>query len=305
VGSQVGNGTDTALACVVLSLGNEPGVAAAVRSLWEQEPRPEIVVVNSGGGDPGPALRAAGLDVPVVNRPERLYPGAARNVGIAATRGPYVAFLAADCRATAGWVAARLHAHRAGAAAVASVIAQPPNGSRSAAGVHLLLYAGRMPDTPAAERQLYGVSYDRRLFERFGCFREELQGTEDREFNRRLEEEPAIRWSSEVVTVHAHPERPLAALQYLYGRGQRELWGRNGAGEEGRVVRDLLVQTASRVPRALRAMGRGGAGERRARRRGWPLLIPGTAAYAAGVLHASRASERPLPLVRDDAKMAR
>jgi glycosyltransferase involved in cell wall biosynthesis len=302
VGTPAVNGSGGTLACVVLSLANEPGVVAAVRSLVGQEPRPEVVVVNSGGGDPRPGLAEAGLDVPVVNRRERLYPGAARNLGIAATAGRYVAFLAADCRATPGWVAARLRAHRAGAAAVASAIADPVGASRSASAVQLLLYAGRMTDTPAHERQLYGVSYDRSLFDRLGLFREDLQGTEDREFNLRLVDAPRIAWSSEVVTVHEHPERPLAALRYLYGRGQRELWGRLAANEQGRVVRDLLAQTLARMPRALRAMERDA---RSARRRGWPLLIPGTAAYAAGVLHASRASERPLPLVRDDAKMAR
>jgi hypothetical protein len=38
--------------------------------------------------------------------------GSARNIGIKATRAPYVAFLASDCRATQGWARKRLAAHR-------------------------------------------------------------------------------------------------------------------------------------------------------------------------------------------------
>src|SRR5262249_39445175 len=85
------------LACVVLSLENEPGLVDAVRSILAQRPTPEVVVVNSGGGDPASTLRAAGIDVPVIDVRRRLLPGAVRNLGIGATSAPVVAFLAADC----------------------------------------------------------------------------------------------------------------------------------------------------------------------------------------------------------------
>src|SRR5438270_13637868 len=90
------------LACVVLSLGNQPELPDAVRSLTGQQPRAEIVVVNSGGGDPRRALLAAGLDVPVISFAQRLFAGGARNVGIRATSARFVAFLAADCIAAPG-----------------------------------------------------------------------------------------------------------------------------------------------------------------------------------------------------------
>ena len=76
------------LACGVLSLGAEPGLEAAVRSLLDQVPRPEIVVVNSGGGDPEARLRSSGLDVQVVDVDRRLLPGGARNLAIDHTTAP-------------------------------------------------------------------------------------------------------------------------------------------------------------------------------------------------------------------------
>src|SRR5947209_15338845 len=107
------------LACVVLSFRDQRSLPDAVRSLVAQAPGAELVVVNSGGGDPRGSLKRAGIDAPVISRRERLFVGAARNVGIEATSAPFVSFLAADCVAGDGWVDARLQAHHAGAPAVA------------------------------------------------------------------------------------------------------------------------------------------------------------------------------------------
>jgi len=93
------------LACVVMSFRGREDVVRAVTSLVRQDVRAEILVVNSGGGSPAERLRDAGLAVPVLDVPEPLTPGAARNAGIAATRAPFVAFLAADCWAAPGWIA--------------------------------------------------------------------------------------------------------------------------------------------------------------------------------------------------------
>ena len=82
---------------VVLVVGASELAVDAVRSLLTQDPPVEILVVNSGGGGMAARLAAHGLDVPVIEREERLFVGGARNIGIEATRAPYVAFLASDC----------------------------------------------------------------------------------------------------------------------------------------------------------------------------------------------------------------
>jgi hypothetical protein len=94
----------------------------AVRSLVHQQAPGDVIVVNSGGGDARALLNAAGLSVTVVERQERLYPGGARNLGLAASTHRFVAFLASDCLAQPGWIAARLNAHQAGHRAVASAL---------------------------------------------------------------------------------------------------------------------------------------------------------------------------------------
>ena len=217
------------LACIVMSLGNEPGLADAVRSLVTQEPPAEIVVVNSGGGDPAPSLRAAGLDVPVVNHGERLLPGAARNAGIDATRAQYVAFLAGDCVAEPGWVAGRLHRHDAGAEVVASAVVNLYPESAAAAAASLLMHHRRAPTGRPRRQDLYGCSYDRALFDRVGRFRGDLRAAEDTEFNRRLPAEVEIVWAPDVRCAVRYPVGVAAMLRDQWRRGRVMARGRADA----------------------------------------------------------------------------
>jgi glycosyltransferase involved in cell wall biosynthesis len=279
------------LACVVLSLGSPPELLDAVRSLLTQSEPVEVVVVSSAGGGAAAGLAAAGLDdVPVIERRERLLPGAARNLGIDATRAPFVAFLAADCRAEPGWTAARIRAHYAGAAAVASAVTNPYRYSLSAWASYVALFSRRMPGVPPAEALLYGASYDRALFSRYGRFREDLRGGEDTDFHQRMAGEVTIAWEPAVRTAHRHPRHPIALLADQYRRGARSAtaWTRLN----GYRPREVAASALRRVPEGIgRAWRSAGPGERP-----WiaaaSLLLPAAAvAYAAGALRAARSPQ--------------
>lgn len=178
---------------------------------------PGWIVVNSGGGGIAELLGRHGVDVPVIEREERLYAGAARNIGIRATRAPYIAFLASDCRATAGWARERIASHHAGAAAVSTAVVNGnPNNSFAWAG-HLALWSRRLPNTRMG--LLYGASYDRRLFDALGYFREDLRAGEDSEFNRRLPTPP--KWRGTIHTLHLNPTRFLPLIADQFQRGAR------------------------------------------------------------------------------------
>ncbi|MGE3528791.1 MAG: glycosyltransferase [Methyloceanibacter sp.] len=217
------------LAVVVIALGAPEEAVDAVRSLLAQQPKVEIVVVNSGGGGMVRLLTRHGIDVPVIEIEETLYAGAARNIGIKATRAPYVAFLASDCRATEGWAMERLAAHRTGAEAVGSAVANSHPHSPFAWAGHLALWSQRMPG--ARTGRPYGTSYDRRLFDLHGLFREDLRTGEDSEFNGRLPPGSEPKWKPRVHTVHLNPTRLKHLIADQFQRGaraakfQQECWG--------------------------------------------------------------------------------
>jgi glycosyltransferase involved in cell wall biosynthesis len=280
------------LAVVVMSLGNEPGVVDAVRSVLDQQEPAELVVVNSGGGDPSPRLSAADFDVPVVNRSERLLPGGARNLGIRSTRGRYVAFLAADCLAEPGWVSERLRRHAAGADAVATAITNPDPASAASTAYHLLLYHTRRPQAPPAGRKLFGLSYERDLFERFGLFPEDVRSGEDGLFNARIADVARVEWAPEVRTAHRHPRTAIALARDLFQRGRMA----TDAERAGRR-RDRLA-VARRAMRKVRFCLRSVWAEpddlsRRRLIAVAPLIVGAGAAQALGALVGGRRGEDP------------
>jgi glycosyltransferase involved in cell wall biosynthesis len=278
------------LACAVLSYQGEPFVVDAVRSVLGQGVPVEVVVINSGGGDPTGRLAAAGIDVPVHNFSERLYPGGVRNVGIDRTRAPYVSFLAADCLATPGWAAARLREHHAGAAAVASALTNAYPESLTAWASMLLLHSRRLAVTTPGQRLLYSLSYERGLFDRFGRFREDLRAGEDTEFNARFQEHVRTVLAAGALTAHRYPTEPHTMLRDAFRRGR--LQAQMQGAIEGRGPQNLRVAVRGplSVPRSLLIAARSPRGERSTLLRAMPLLIAGSLAYTAGALTASGTS---------------
>jgi glycosyltransferase involved in cell wall biosynthesis len=281
---------DTAqLAVVVLSVGAPLELTSAVASLRRQAPALELVVVNSGGGDATAVLAGQATDLRIITRQEVLLPGAARNLGIRATRAPFIAFLAADCLAADGWASARLERHLTGVPAVASALMPSRPRNLFAWASHLALFVRRLPDTPLAETLCYGASFARPLFDRYGLFREDLRIGEDTEFFARLPETLRPAWTAAVVTVHATPTTWRRMLRDQFERGQRTA-AANPAGYRLRSIALLaIVRLAKSATLSLRST-------RGARRwfsvASWPLLTCCDGAYAVGMAGERRRAAR-------------
>ena len=271
------------LAVVVLAVGDPPELSGAVRSLITQGEPLEIFVVNSGGGNAGRTLAASGLGTAAAEFGERLLPGAARNAGIDATTAPFVAFLAADCIAEPGWAAARLAAHRAGAAAVASAVTNAFPRNLAAWTSYVSLFPRRMPRVPEGRALRYGASYARALFDRFGRFREDLRAGEDTDFHDRLAGEVEIVWEPRVRTAHRHPTSFARLVSDQFQRGARmaSAWRAIGGAPPLTVAFDSIRRAPLGAALAWRAAE---PGQRRWIAAAAALLPVPTLAYAAGAL---------------------
>ncbi len=214
---------DPAIAVIVISVGAPPELSGAVQSVIELDTHCEIIVVNTGGGDVSrrlePFLHKRSLTV--IAHDSTLWVGAARNLGITASKAPYIAFLAADCRVSPGWLDKRLALHRQGHPLVASAVVGTQGWNPFAWASHFALYSNRLPDTPRHEVSLYGASYDRRLFDQYGLFRGDLRIGEDSEFFQRLPKHTKPFWAPDIITIHLSPTNPISMLTDQYRRGLR------------------------------------------------------------------------------------
>jgi hypothetical protein len=218
-----GNATDAQLTVVVLAYRAPRALRGAVRSIIAQDVAAEIVVVNSGGGRAAALLRAELPRIRLIDVEDRLFVGAARNVGIDASSAPIVAFLAADCLARPGWIRARLKAHAKGAHAVASSVVPHAEGSLVSLAAYLWLHHRRRPDAPDDPAAWHGYSYDRALFARFGYFPPGLRVTEDSVFNHRLAGQVPCAWARDVLTAHRYPRTLPGLILDMFRRGQQRV----------------------------------------------------------------------------------
>ena len=284
------------LCVVVMATDGDPRLIDAIRSLQTQDVPLEIVLVNSGGGEPQELLARHGIDVPVVDLPRRVHVGAARNLGIRATRAPCVAFLAADCRARAGWARKRLELHRAGHMAVASaMVNSAPQGLVSTA-YHLVLFMRRLPGLPEQHAIRFGASFRREIFECCGLFAEDMRSGEDSDFLTRLPKSATPTWCPGIQTEHDNGIGFLRALAEMFRRGRR--YAREAARVKGVTRWEILRHSAWDLRRVRWYAGTGlNEEELRIARRAMPFFRCLMLARMAGVLMATIPARQPAAAV--------
>lgn len=224
------------MSVVVISYRAQAGLAAAVTSLRAQEPPCEIVVVNSGGGAVE-SLLANHLDhIRLISTDQRLFVGAGRNIGIDASRGRIVGFLAGDCQALPGWVAGRMERHDLGAQYVSSPVVPEPGASQLALAATAAQRLNRNPLTPPARVSHYGRSLVRDSLSLAGYYPTGMRVSEDTAMNRRLDRLAACVWAPDVQTTHKEPSSLLSLFRDNFGRGVRMAADSPFRFQPGRVI---------------------------------------------------------------------
>jgi GT2 family glycosyltransferase len=279
------------LAVVVLAVGAPPELKAAVESLRRQSVPPEIIVVNSGGGDPHRVLSLNQPNLKIISVPERLWPGAARNLGIRSSHAQWVAFLASDHIADVDWVANRLAAHKKGHKAVACAVVNSHPRNLFAWASHLSILVRRLPKVPRKRALRFGASYARSLFDRYGQFREDLRIGEDTEFHERFNRDDRPAWVPTIRTIHNSPTTFRAMIHDQFKRGIRS--GLHWAQPvDQTLLRRVLRRFKSIAPLSFKSV-RGF--DRFFVVASWPLLLVCAFTYERGVTagHRQRVAEIP------------
>jgi glycosyltransferase involved in cell wall biosynthesis len=255
----------------------------------------EVIVVDSGDDGAADYVTSAYPEARVVRSKRRLYPAAARNLGVEAARGRFVAFLADDGVAEPAWLRRRLQRHREGYAAVGGAITNGTPWHPVGTACYFSEYSAQLPSERilGEQRIPHGLSYERAVVQRLGGFPEQFKTGEDTILNARLLEQGAsICLDPRIRQAHVNLTSLRAYLRHLYehGYGFGVAAGSYGpaptwmsqAGDAGAAVRILLRYPWFRWRTALRQIAQGRPGALPAYIVLTPLVWAGLMAAAIG-----------------------
>jgi glycosyltransferase involved in cell wall biosynthesis len=204
---------------VVIPIRDEAGtIERTLDDLAAQSRRPdEIVFVDAGSRDGTPAAIAAHplartVRVHVVHA-GAAYPGRARNLGVAASAGDWVAFTDAGVRLAPPWLDALVGAAAADAGADAIAGDWDLDVTSPFGRCLALLFAPTERSPAGAQRppSLVSMLLRRAAWDRVGPFREDLRSAEDRLFLARLSSNCRVTRAAGRYARWRPPETRLAA----------------------------------------------------------------------------------------------
>jgi glycosyltransferase involved in cell wall biosynthesis len=232
---------------IVIGFRAREDLGAAVRSLLAQEPRPEIVVINSGGGPAREKLADVMTEIRLIEVEDPLPVGAVRNIGIDASSAPLLAFLAGDCLARPDWIANRLLHHSGGALSVSTPVVSSEPASLRGQLMDGLKFPQRRPDRLPTNGSHFGRSYKRSVFKQAGYFSPVLNAGEDTEFNQRVNQLESPVWAADVITEHKEVPSLLALFRDLRRRARVDAAGRFGRGVDEDALAGRLAEFSGRA----------------------------------------------------------
>src|SRR2546423_1059827 len=138
----------------------------------------EVIVVDSSSDQTARIVESEFPSVRLIHLDQRTFAGAARNVGIRATRAPFCLMIDSDCIAESDLIERAIARHREGNyAAVGGSLANGTPESVSGSIGYLIEFKEFMPSTPMRLEKgipTANIMYRRQALERYGGFDENM-----------------------------------------------------------------------------------------------------------------------------------
>ena len=166
-----------ALSVIVVAWNSEATIRSCLSALARQtDPDFELIVVDSSTDGTCGIVESEAPQARLLHFATRLYPGAARNRGVAVARGDIIAFVDSDCIAEQTWIARLKEAHSTSDAAAIGGSVIPANPESVVGwGAYLCEFSAWVPAGTARlirDIPTCNISYKRVALERYGPFRE-------------------------------------------------------------------------------------------------------------------------------------
>lgn len=183
---------DPRISVIIPSYNSERTIRACLNAVINQSTSIpfDITVVDSSGDQTPQIIEQEFPSICLIQLKNRTLAGAARNLGIQATRAPLCLMIDSDCVAESDVIERFVARHRDGdyAAVSGSLSNGTPNSLSGWIG-YLIEFREFIPCAPMRlEKSMptASIAYQREIFERFGYFEEDLWPAEDLLFNWKL-----------------------------------------------------------------------------------------------------------------------
>ena len=186
------SGIDPRISVIIPSYNSERTIRRCLKGLINQSTSIpfDITVIDSSTDQTPQIIEREFPSIRLIHLETRTLAGAARNLGVQATRAPLCLMMDSDCVAESDVIESFVARHRDGDyAAVAGALSNGTPKSISGWVGYLIEFREFMPSAPKRlEKSMptANIAYRREVFERYGYFEEDLWPAEDLLFNWKL-----------------------------------------------------------------------------------------------------------------------
>ncbi len=224
------------LSIIIPSFNSRATIGRCLQSLFKQQTDKtfEIIVTDSSNDGTGQWIEENFPEVKLMSSPERLYPGGARNLAIAAASANLLACIDADCYAPPNWLDSVWQAHQSGDLAIGGAIGCGNPESWIGWVYYFCEFSHWMPTAPGRHMDdipAASMTYKRTVFERFGRFVEGTYCSDTLLHWRLARAKQPLKFDPDIVIYHNNPDNLRSLLRHEFFHGRT--FGRVRAADRG------------------------------------------------------------------------